>query len=131
MRQYNKNRRRHITSLIFVHMLWLCLTYFPTSVINLSTPVNSFIVKLKKTGSYESISPLQDLLYLQIKVRSFDRRPGPSQASTASVLATHHRSVNSHRVVCAVLGRFMAHGSKLIISCASIVWKAKWKPVTF
>ena len=62
------------------------LGYSPTAVSVLHAgkgdnkhPVNSFLVKLLKSGNFEDVYSLQTLLHLRVTVRSFDPRPGPAQ----------------------------------------------------
>lgn len=59
------------------------LGYSPTSVTLLRTrekfPVNSFLVKLRKVGPFQTIYRLTTFLYLRVQVRAFNARPGPPQ----------------------------------------------------
>lgn len=63
-------------------------------------PINSFLVKLRKIGSLETICSLKSFLYIRVQVHSFNVRSGPPQCYSCQRYRLCVRCGEEHRGGC-------------------------------
>lgn len=65
-------------------------------------PVNSFLIKLGKRGSFETVHTLKSFLYLRVQVCSFNAQPDPRSVTASSSTGIVLPSATCRPVVCTV-----------------------------